>query len=131
MLSINFLVFSTIFIFFILFYFIWAVYFTSLSLGFSKYINYNDYSLPAPRNYLVCLPFFNFFRFTFIYLFLFIFIFRSFNLTFFFKHISLEPFTFNLYLLIIIIFFCLICIFEKYFVQLKKAAISADFYTSL
>ena len=134
MLNLNFLLFSIFMLFTILFIFIWASYFIYLRNTASRYLNIYDKITVKKKTINNSVPFFNFFNFfklSYGYLCSFFIVFKSFNYTFFFKHLSFEPLTFNFYLLVLFFFFFLIFFFEKYFLQLKTLISGIDFFIAL
>lgn len=134
MLNISFLSFVLFSFHFLIFYFIFSIYFLFFKNYTSKYLNYEDVS-GRKRKQLSGLPiplvFFSLYKYSLFFIFIFLLTFRSFNFTFFFKHLSFERFNFTVYFLILVFFFFLTFLFENVFSTIKHVQLSVDFFTAL
>ena len=117
-----------------LFYLIFSIYFLFLKAFKTEYLNLEDVSGKKKRmlsSLPVPLIFFSFYRYTFFFILFFLITFRSFNTTFFFRHISFESFNFSIYFILVLFFFFLSILFENIFAALKHVQLSLDFFTAL
>lgn len=133
MLELTFLSFFFVFFFCILMYTILSTYFLCYQNDASRAANYSD--LLERKQFTTSKVsfqfFFPFFRYIQLYLLVFLITFRSFGLTFFFKHVSLESFNFSVYFLIIFFFLFISFFFENFFLNLKHVSPSIDFFIAI